>query len=78
MGPCTLQVDPFYKQVLIKGTLFYRLTRVKSVIYSRSPGRDPVLKGDRLTRIKGTLFYRLTRIKKCYILPMMRKMKGSE
>ena len=46
-----------------KGPCFYRLTRVKSVIYSRSPGWDPVLKVDRLTRVKGTLFYRLTRIK---------------
>ena len=48
---------------MLKGTLFCRMTRIKSVIYSRLPGRDPVLEGNRLTHVFGTLFYRLTREK---------------
>ena len=43
---------------------------VLNVFYSRSPGWDPVLKVDRLTRVIGTLFYRLTHVKKCYIFPI--------
>ena len=55
------------------GTLYNRLTRIKSVIYSRSPGRDPVLKGDRLTHVLYSRspgwdpvlkVYRLTPVKK--------------
>ena len=59
------------------GTLFYRLTRV---IYSRSPGWDPVLKVDRLTRVIGTLFCRLTRVgkQKMLYIPVRREGQGDK